>query len=350
MSKTIDFYDWGRTLSYAADVTMVITSRGRGKTYGLRKFAISDFIKNGTTFVEVCRYKNELKDITRGYFDKVENEFQNFIFKTDKSRGYISEKPADGEKPTWRVICYFIALTDAQNAKKRTYNNVRSIIMDEAILDRRDVFRRYLSDEYTRIANVVDTTTRERPGSTMRPHVYLLANACDLLNPYFEAFGIDRIPEYGYQWYNHKNVLLHYEEPGYYAIEKADNTVAGRMITATREGTISIENTFSEPGLTLIETKPTRARYELGIVYRGHNIGVWADYQEGYLYITNKIPNNATNVFYITREDASINALAARRATPALRSLAEAHYANIIRFETARIREYFLDALRIFGL
>lgn len=350
MTKELDFYDWGRTLSYAADVTMVVTSRGRGKTYGLRKHAIGDFIKTGCTFVEVCRYKNELKDITRGYFDKVGREYAGYMFKTDKARGYIAEKPADGEKPAWRTICYFIALTDAQNAKKRTYDNVRTIIMDEAILDRRDVFRRYLSDEFTRLANVVDTTTRERPDSTVRPHVYLLANACDLLNPYFEAFGIDRIPPYGYSWYNKKNVILHYEEPGDYATEKAANTVAGRMVSATREGTISIENTFLEPGLTLIEPKPARARYELGIVYKGHNLGVWADYREGYLYITNKIPNNATDVFYITREDASINALAARRATPALRSLAEAHYANIIRFESSRIREYFLDALRIFGL
>ena len=39
-----DFYDWHKTLSYDADVTMVIGPRGVGKTFGLRKQCIKDFL------------------------------------------------------------------------------------------------------------------------------------------------------------------------------------------------------------------------------------------------------------------------------------------------------------------
>ena len=37
-----DFYDWQKTLSYDADVTMVIGTRGVGKTFGLRTQFIRD--------------------------------------------------------------------------------------------------------------------------------------------------------------------------------------------------------------------------------------------------------------------------------------------------------------------
>ena len=38
----LEFYNWQKTLSYNADVTMVIGARGIGKTYGLRLQFIRD--------------------------------------------------------------------------------------------------------------------------------------------------------------------------------------------------------------------------------------------------------------------------------------------------------------------
>ena len=43
-----DFYDWNKTLSYDADVTMVIGAKGIGKTFGLRKQCIKDFLRDGS--------------------------------------------------------------------------------------------------------------------------------------------------------------------------------------------------------------------------------------------------------------------------------------------------------------
>ena len=63
-----DFYDWHKTLSFDADVTMVIGPRGIGKTFGLRYQCIKDFLKDGSRFVEVCRFKAELSGVSDGYF------------------------------------------------------------------------------------------------------------------------------------------------------------------------------------------------------------------------------------------------------------------------------------------
>ena len=65
------YYDWNLTLSYDADVTMVVGARGIGKTYGLRLQFIRDFLKDGSRFVELTRHQKQLSDFTSTYFDRI---------------------------------------------------------------------------------------------------------------------------------------------------------------------------------------------------------------------------------------------------------------------------------------
>lgn len=351
------YYNWQKTLSYNADVTIVIASRGRGKTYGLRKQCMNDWLRDESTWVEIVRYKSELGPVMDGYYDKLQNEFPGYIFKTQGGKGYIAPEPPDveeGEKKPridWKLCTYFIALTDAQNAKKRTYNKVRRLIFDEAILERRDRFHSYIPSEYQKLANIVDTTTRERADTEgVHPHLYLLGNACDLLNPYFEIYGINKQPKFGYHWYRNKTVIIHYEDPGEYANDKLAGTVSGRMTAGTTEGEIAARNSFVLGGSDLIAKKPRYAKYEFGFVMEGKSLGIWADYKNGYYYITDKVVSDYGIIYYITRDDSSINYLACRRATPAITGLREAHYANIIRYSSPAVMNRFLDMMQIFGL
>lgn len=347
----MEYYNWQATLSYNADVSMVIGARGIGKTYGLRLQCIKDHIRDGSCFVEICRYKSELGPIMDGYFSRLAEQFPNYIFKTEKLKGYIAEAPEEGSKPSWRTICYFIALTDSQNAKKRTYNNVRRIIFDEAILEAYDRHHKYIPREYIKLANVVDTLTRERPDSDIRPHLYLLSNAVDLINPYFIQYGINKMPEFGYTWYRNKTVLVHYVDPGEYASLKIDNTLSGRMIKGTAEEATAARNLFDLPAVDLIAKKPKAAKFELGFIDSGNELGIWADYVNGYYYVNSKIPNNTDKpVYYVCREDATANILAARRASNWMRAMSDAHYLNMIRYENHACRSRFLDMLQKFGL
>ena len=209
-----DYYDWGTTLSYDADVTQVVTLRGKGKTYGLRKQFVKDFLKDESRFVEVCRFKDEISDVMDGYFDKLieKEEFPNHVFKTERKAAFIAKKPKDGEKPQWKQIGYFVALSQMQRSKKKTFRNVYRIVLDESILDYHDRYHDYLPNEFSLLANIVDSCARQRAGEKRKhePRVYLLANACDLMNPYFIRYGIKEEPNFGYSWHAGKTFLLHY--------------------------------------------------------------------------------------------------------------------------------------------
>ena len=51
------YYDWARTFSYNADVTMVITARDRGKTFGIRAAALDDYFKSELRFAFFVLFK-----------------------------------------------------------------------------------------------------------------------------------------------------------------------------------------------------------------------------------------------------------------------------------------------------
>jgi len=345
-----DYYDWQETLSYDADVTMVIGARGCGKTYGLRKQFIKDYIKRKWRFVELCRYKNELSLVADGYFNRLarDKDFEDYEFKTDARFAYMKEKDAKN----WEIFGYFIAMTDAQKQKKRTFDNVRRILLDEAVLETNNVYHRYLKNEYMVLANIVDTVSRERADTEgIKPRVYLLGNACDITNPYFAIMGIGTDLQYGYKWFRDKTFLLHYVDPKEYAQEKLEGTVAGRMVKGTSEELTAISNTFLNTNDDFVLKKPKRAKFMFGIISNSRKYGVWVDYTEGYYHITDNFPNNAEPIYSLTRQDSTVNYINANRLNRAMKSLGEAYWLGIFRYDSALIRERFAnDVLKWFGV
>ena len=355
MSETPSpYYDWSRTFSYNADVTMVITRRDRGKTTGIRIAALLDSIRSGYRFVEIVRNSGELPQVMAGYFEKLGmlDQFRECEFKTESDRGYwrhASDDDPASDAP-WVCCCYFVALSDAQNAKKRTYVHVRRIIFDEALIEP-SPYHRYLPREWQVLANLVDTVTRETGnGDQVRPHLYMCTNAVDLINPYFAAWGVDTVPPYGYSWWMGHRVLIHYEDPSEAPSDRSTTTLAGRMMAGTDEGRTALENAFVTAEADDIAQKPGRATFWIGLVYMGTHFGVWVDWQDGYYYITRKIPKDAKQVYALTRRDNTANRLIARRATPAMKEIARAHYDRIIRYDSIGTREQLLDALQVFGI
>lgn len=356
-----EYYNWEKTLAYDADVTMVVGSRGVGKTFGLRKQFIKDFLRDGSRFCELVRFKNELSSVSDGYFNRLQRlpDFKGYMFKTDSHYAFIAKKPkSKKEKPQWQLIGYFLALSCFQSERKKTFDNVRRIIFDEAILDRSDIYHRYMPNEFGKLTDLVDTISRERSDDNeesvipkIRPRIYLLGNACDLSNPYFAAYGVGTDLKFGYRWYAGKTFLLHYVDPGIYAKEKAKGTVAGRMYSRTEQGQVSINNEFMKKGKDFIRKKSKNAKFNFGIILNGRKFGVWLDQREGYYYVTGKIPNNTgCPIYALTRNDTTINYVAANKLSGMMRYVSDMYYYKLLRYENESIMLGFYNVLSMFGI
>ena len=348
----MDYYDWDRTFSYDAPITVVLTARGFGKTYGFRKHAIREYLRKGYRTAEIVRTKDELNDFGPSYFLKVgeDKDLEGYTFKSTKRRGYIAPTPEnENARPKWGEFAYFVSLSEAQVKKKIGYPSITRVMFDEFLIDRSiDRIHDYLHNEYEMVSKLFDTLTRERPGDVKKPHLYLCANAVDLANPYFRAWGIDDEPPRGYSWWADKTVLLHYPEAGEYGERKATETVAGRMGGGLDS---SAFNTFDTGDASFFCERPRGARYLVGVVYRGDRYAIWDCPRDGFYYVDGDVKTDDQHITYaLTTEDNRVNYYYARRINKTMKGIVELYSYGALRYRDFATKKGFEKALSLFGV
>lgn len=349
------YYDRLKTLILPrnADVNMIIGARGLGKTYGVRKYMIEDYLKNGCCFVEVTRFREENNDVAANYFSRIvqDNIFPDYDFRTTNKIAEIRRKKTGKKENPWKTIGYFIPLSLQQQKKKSTYVNVRNICMDEIIIDNDDRYHTYLKNEFEQLAKLVDTVTRERADDTglRKPRVFLLGNACDAFNPYFRHYDVPLEPEHGLQWLGGKTCLFDYVRDDEYAEQKTRNTVAGRMLK-NNDGVTS-KNNFARHNTDFIEKPHGHAKLTYVFRWLQHEYGVYVDLRCGYVFVTSKY-DGGTHVpyFAITRADNKLNYLTANMAKDLIRNLTSYYALGYLRYDTVETQHAVSEMLKNFGV
>ena len=344
------FFEWGPVFSRQAPITMVVGARGLGKTYGLRKECISEFLKKGLRFVEVSRFKSEQRAVSKGYFSRVSQEFPGCEFEVRGNEGFVYRgKTTEKGKKIWEKICFFVSLTELQTAKKRTFDGVHRIIFDEAVIDRADRFHRYLEGEWELLANLIDSVSRERSESTIHPQLFLLGNAVDLSNPFFQQIGLMEEPSTGFHWFLKKLFLLVVPEAAEYSRAKESQTLAGRMLAGTAAGEAANWNRFSSEFSGVIAKKPASARFEVGLRWKEQDFGLWFDDREGRYYVTSRIPPHG-KCLALSIGQVAVNQPLVQKNASFLRSIVSLASIDGLRFESLGLRSQFFTACGLLNL
>lgn len=347
------FYRWDKTFSRQTgengEFCIVVGAKDIGKTFGLRLQCVEDYMRYKRLFCEICRTKTERDDIEAGYFDKLQNDgfYSDMSFKVEKHRGMVNLGTDD--EPLWDTICYFVALSAFQQEKKRTFLKPYRFVFDEAIIDTKDHYHRYLKDEFLILANLLDTISRQQPGGD--PYrVYLLGNACDMTCPYFRYLGIDKIPGYGYHWYNSKHTLFHYVEP-WDADERKQRTLVGRLLAGDDEASMMFDNVFSDATGREIARKTSNARFAYALVFNSCRFAVWIDYKRMMFYINEDIPKGKESSTYVlTKKDGCIDYKNVSKADDLMQILKSTYYIGNLRYSSAFVRESFHELLGFLGI
>lgn len=349
------FYDWDKTMSYQTGIQgeqcLVLGAKDIGKTFGLRVKCIKRYLSHGEIFCEICRTENEVKVVAPGYFEKIVEKgfFEKHLFKVEKKCGYIAKRPAEGQKPEWELICYFVALSSFQAEKKRTFRRPRRFIFDEAVIDVKDRYHHYLPEEFFILSNLLDSISRQQPKDDYVYNVYLLGNAVDLTCPYLRYYGITKIPKFGYHFYRDKTVLLHYVEP-WDADDRRAYTLVGRMLQGYDEAKIMFENEFEDTTGKEIAKKSSNAQYRFAFSWGKMRFGIWVDHKRGIWYVTSKVPKGAENVYTLAKRDSSVNFNMLEKASPLCQFLVKVYYVGGLRYESPHIREAFFEILSFLGI
>lgn len=142
-----------------------------GKSYGCKKFAISQFIKKGYQFLYLRRYQVELDKVFqkdnsgKDFFSDIRHEFPDNELTTKGHKFYVDNE----------IAGYAYRYTEAQDLKSSAgFENIKIIILDEYPIEK-SRFRSYLPDEGMLLLGLFDSILRNR--SDVR--IFILGNAVE---------------------------------------------------------------------------------------------------------------------------------------------------------------------------
>lgn len=286
------WYDVGQTLTYNCLFNFIIGSRGCGKSYALKKRAVKEFLDKGTQFVYLRRYMEELNETAETYFDDivVNKEYPNVHIEYKGGAYYINDQLAG----------YAMALTKAATYKSIAFPLVQLIIFEEFLLEEGG-YNRYLKNEVKTFLGFYMSIDRYRG-----TRVFFLANSTSMVNPYTLYFDL-QLP-YGSDIVRRGDLLLQLVNNEEY-IQSRKETRFGKLIAGTEFEEYAIENKFVADSKTFLMKKTEGAQYYFTFVYMGENYGVWIDYKEGKMFVSENVDPSCRIVYSLTVEDHSPNTM-----------------------------------------
>lgn len=282
MTIAVDkYYSFDKILSRNAMYNFVIGGRGLGKTYGAKKWAIKDYLKNGNQFIYLRRYQTELT--TRStFFADIGQEFPNLHFRV---QGEYAQLNRTGEKGKWETIGFYIPLSKSQSKKSVAYPKVTKIIFDEFIIDKGMVH--YMPNEAKAFNDFYSTVDRWKD----KTRVLFLANSVSIMNPYFMEYGIR--PEDGREWINsHEGYMCVHFAPSEEFATEVYKTRFGKFIQNSEYADYSVGSQFHDNNDSMIGPKSPEAKYHCTLETKTGTFSVWIDHGSSgmHYYILEKRP------------------------------------------------------------
>lgn len=337
------YWNINKMLSYNALMYYVLGERGVGKSYGAKEYVATHFIKTGHQFVYLRRYKTELQEaMMKGnnpiFFDQVKNskKLKEHTLTNRKDTMYIDKKLAG----------YAIPLSTANILKSATFEKVDTIIFDEFIIDKGSYH--YLQNEVIQLLDIIETIARLRDIK-----IIFLGNAISITNPYFAFFNITLPYNSEFKICKKDNsgnpliVINYIKNMKYREIKKS--TRFGQLIDGTEYGKYAIDNEFLRDSKAFISKKTKESKFYFTIIINNKKYGVWVDYQNANMYISDDYDPLCPVIFSFNAEDHNEKTLLIRtRTSPFFKSVIEHYRLARLFFENQRLKNEVMNIISRF--
>lgn len=333
------YYDLNNILTYNALINIIIGERGVGKTYGCKKFCIKDYLKNGNQFVYLRRYATELKESANGFFDGMimNKEFEGHEFKVVNKKTMVVFY-CDGE------ICgYGLTLSTAGQLKSKEFPFVKNLIFDEFIIER-GVYR-YLQFEVHSFLDILETIFRTRDF-----RCFMLGNAVNRINPYFNYFKIEMPYNTDIKTYKDGEILIQYIKNEEYRNFKKQ-TRFGKLIDGTEYGKYAIDNQFLHESRIFVGKRPATAKFYFTLKVGEEDYGIWSDYRSSKVFISKDYDPCCPIVFTIDPDSHDeTTRLVSMRRSDFFKSLIDHYRTGLLYFDSMKTKAIILPILNKYAV
>ena len=269
------FFNPNKILSHDKALNMILASRGYGKTYGAKTFAVNRHLKHGEQFLYIKRHKSDLENM-ENFFNDIREQFPDEEFNVKGRRFYINGN----------LVGRAIPLSTWQKQKSQVFSDTTVIIFDEFIKEKDLSY--YLPNEVESFMNLLDTIVRNRSNWW----VFMLGNAVTLANPYFQYFKL--FPKGDQEIYKKGEILVNIPK-AYRFKEYRKETKIGKLMQNTDYAKFSIDNEFKEDNEIFIERRTKESKYVCTFNINGVSLGLWHDKQKNLIYLSDKVNEHYRN-------------------------------------------------------
>ena len=344
------FWDIGRTMTHNMLINIIVGNRGGGKSYGAKEKAVENFIKKKEQFGYIRRYKDDLKKPLEQFYKDIAQEFPDHECKVEGDKVYIRLKADPKQKWTEKDLAgYGFSLSTANNKKSMSFPDISMLIYDEFLLEEGN--QRYLPNEVEKLLNLYETIAR--PGSGhRRVTLWMLGNAISITNPYFLYWDL-KMPKAmdkngKWIWKHPTRPILVEDVRNEGFIDAKRNTEFGQLVDGTNYADYSIENKFLLDDDTFIEKKSQYARHLFNFLYRAEKFGVWYDYTEGKMWVSQSCdPSGMTYSFTMKDHKPNTMLWKSKNKTVYLKQFLEAFKQGILYFESMNIKNMCYEILKM---
>lgn len=322
------YYSNQKLLSYNKLFNFVVGNRGGGKSFNSKEWAIRDFIKTGSQFIYLRRYKTELEHIGN-FFSDIAFKFDNHKLEVKGKQFMIDDK----------IAGFAIPLSTSSKEKSTSYPLVNKIIFDEFIIEK-NVYH-YIKNEVQLFLDFYETVARTRDVRVM-----FISNAISIINPYFTYFKI--FPRKGSKFTTGNEWVIElYKNEEFVNMKK--NTRFGKLIDGTQYGAYNIDNEFLRDNLNFVESMPSKCKWWCCIHYMGVNYGVWYSLERGIVYISKKTNPDDSFKFCFTTSDHLPNYIYLKdiKNLTVIKRIREAYSIGYVRFTDIKCKSAFYEFMNL---
>ena len=340
------YYTLDKVISYNVPVNIIITERGYGKSFSVKDYVINRYLKHKESFIYIRRYENELKSVfehgssgnQKDFFDDLKDKFPDHILQAKNKKFYCDNE----------VFGYAKRMTEAQDLKSSSYQNITTIIIDEYPIEKGK--RYYLPNEGMILLGMFDSIIRNKEASEVK--IFILGNAVEGLeySPLFLFFNL-QLP-YGkkdIKLFKDNTILLQYATNSEFRKER-EQTLIGKLAKGTPYEQYAMQNKILDKNNTFIEKKKGTATFSFAFIYHNVYYGVWSDFKEGKIYVSSDYDKSSPYIYAVTLEDHKPNTLliSSARKYSQWKFITENFKIGNVYFENQKIKKYATDVIKLF--
>lgn len=341
-------WDPSRVMGSADAINLVTGARSLGKTYAMKKQAVKQFLRDGSTW-GYLRYNDAMIKRVLSYPEPffgdimANNEFPNYLL---RNRGKVFEIAKKSDKPKWVPFGSMIALTSFDSYKGSTTPNMKLLVFDEFIKEKEKTRSvPYPHGAVNMFYNLYETLDRRED----RLKVVMLANSADLVNPFFRAWGISVIERGTTKRFAVGKTHVFYENAWNPEYQKfASQTNLGMLTAGSEYEEYSVDNNFASANGMFVRRRPKDAICMACFVWRDEVFAMWASAGPT-MYVNDRPPKDIRRTV-LTKSDMTPDYQMIDQNSSYMKRLLGFFKSGSMYFDSDAIRESMLDMMNLCGL